>query len=264
MRLPRRLVQRISSVPGAAIAARGRSARLDSRARLPDELQIGKSPMMRILLKVLRVLVFGQEVVARPAQESGARTHVIAKQLIDGSPVAAESKGRRSTMNAAYEKLIQHLDAHDVRYLTSSDNHSIWADFQGEVGTYRIVAVIDEEDGLFQVFGHSPVSVPAGCRPAIAETVVRANCGMKVGKFEMHFDGGELRFQAAQILVDDCLEDATIERLMGTTMAMLNAYLPAFLSVIYGNELPADAVKCVESRWHRPAEDERGERRADD
>jgi hypothetical protein len=55
-----------------------------------------------------------------------------------------------------------------------------------------------------------------------------------------------LRFHAAQILPDDDLDDATIGRLFGTTIAMLDLYLPAILSVIYGNELPEDAVRQVE------------------
>ena len=34
--------------------------------------------------------------------------------------------------------------------------------------------------------------------------------------------------------------------MLGTTMAMLDLYLPAILSVIYGNELPGDAIRHVE------------------
>jgi hypothetical protein len=37
-----------------------------------------------------------------------------------------------------------------------------------------------------------------------------------------------------------------IDRLIAVTMAMLDMYLPAVLSVIYGNELPKDAIRCVE------------------
>ena len=48
---------------------------------------------------------------------------------------------------------------------------------------------------------------------------------------------------------DDALDDDTIQRLMGTTITMLNSYLPAVLSVIYGNELPKDAIRCVEAGW---------------
>jgi hypothetical protein len=166
-------------------------------------------------------------------------------------------------MNAAYEKLIQHLDNQNVRYLTGNDDRSICADFRGGVGTYRIVARVDADDNLFQVFGQSPVRVPEGCRPAIAEALVRANHGLKVGKFELDFDNGDLRFQAAQILLDDSLEDETIRRLMGTAMAMLDIYLPAILSVIYGNELPKDAIRDVEPGRRGPDETQHGERGAD-
>jgi hypothetical protein len=151
-------------------------------------------------------------------------------------------------MNAAYEKLIQHLDGQNIGYFARSEDRSVFADFRGEVGVYRIYAHVDADDSLFQVFGWSPVRVPAGSRPAIAETLARINCGMRVGKFEMHYDEGEIRFQAAQILPDDNLEDETIDRLIGTTMNMLDLYLPALLSVIYGNELPQDAVRHADPR----------------
>ncbi len=167
-------------------------------------------------------------------------------------------------MNAAYEKLIQHLDSQEIGYWSHSEDRSIFADFRGEVGVYRICAQVDADDGLFQVFGWSPVRVPVGSRPAIAETLARANCGLKVGKFEMNYDEGDIRFQAAQILPDDNLEDETIQRLIGTTMAMLDTYLPAILSVIYGNELPGDAVRHAEPERFGVDESESGERGADD
>ena len=162
-------------------------------------------------------------------------------------------------MNAAYDKLCEHLTNQNVGFWSRSEDLSICTDFRGEVGTYRIFARIDADDSLFQVFGHSPVRVPPGSRPAIAEAVARINCGLKVGKFEMDCDEGELRFQAAQILPDDDLDEQTIQRLIGTTMSMLNIYLPAVLSVIYGNELPKDAVRHAEPGRYVSDENERGE-----
>ena len=40
------------------------------------------------------------------------------------------------------------------------------------------------------------------------------------------------------------------------TVAMLDTYLPAVLSVVYGNELPADAVRCVEAGLRNRGEEE--------
>jgi hypothetical protein len=95
--------------------------------------------------------------------------------------------------------------------------------------------------------GFSPLPVPQGCRPAIAEAVTRANYGLHMGKFEMDFNDGELRFQTSQILTGATVGEDVIDRMIGVTMAMLDRYMPAFLSVIYGNELPKDAIQCVEA-----------------
>jgi hypothetical protein len=149
-------------------------------------------------------------------------------------------------MNAAYEELIHVLDQRDVNYRSNGDNQSVCTDLRGEVGAYRIVAQVDAEAELFQVFGYSPLRVPVGSRPATAEAVARANYGLRVGKFELDIDDGDLRFQASQVLTSDSVGETVIDRLITTTMAMLDMYLPAFLSIIYGNELPQDAIRCVE------------------
>ncbi len=161
-------------------------------------------------------------------------------------------------MDTAYEKLIQHLDGRDVRYQANDERGSICADFRCEVGTYRVIAMVDQDGSLFQVFGYAPMRVPVGARPAIAETIARANYGMRVGKFEMDLDDGELRFQASQILTGEDLEDEVIDRMMATTMTMLDLYLPAVLSVIYGNELPEDAIRFVESEGISDTESDSG------
>ncbi len=158
-------------------------------------------------------------------------------------------------MTAAYEELIHLLDEREIGY-SASDDQAIRTDLRGEVGTYRIVAKVETEVDLFQVFGYSPLRVPEGCRPAIAEAVARANYGLRLGKFELDLDDGELRFQMAQILTFDTVGEDAIDRMIGTAINMLDIYLPAFLSVIYANELPKDAVGRVESACRRPSQTE--------
>jgi hypothetical protein len=120
------------------------------------------------------------------------------------------------------------------------------------VGGFRLMARIDDDDSLLQVFAYIPIRATPGSRAAIAEAVSRANFGMKVGKFELDMSDGELLYQAAHILVPDSegetfLPDHVIGRLIGTALAMVDKYTPAYLSIIYGNETPGDAIRCVES-----------------
>jgi hypothetical protein len=200
--------------------------------------------MLRAILTTLRAWLSGRHNSAKA--QTAQPTRGLTPCVGNGSLALGERKEGRCAMNAAYEKLIQHLEEHNIGFWARGEDQSICADFRGAVGTYRILARVDADDSLFQVFGQSPVRVPQGSRVAIAETVARANCGLKIGKFEMDVDEGDLRFQVSQVLSDDDLDGATIRRLMGTTMAMLDIYLPAVLSVIYGNELPKDAIRHVE------------------
>jgi hypothetical protein len=153
-------------------------------------------------------------------------------------------------MTAAYEELIHLFDQREIGYSTG-EGQAIRTDLRGEVATYRVVARVEDDIDLFQVFGYSPLRVPEGCRPAVAETLTRANYGLRIGKFEMDMDDGELRFQVAQILVHDTLGEDVIDRMIGTTINMLDMYLPAVLSVIYANELPQDAVRRVEGVYQQ-------------
>lgn len=150
-------------------------------------------------------------------------------------------------MNTSFDRLIQLLDSRDVRYQSNSENQSICAEFRCDFGTHRIIAGVDDGSSLFVVYGHAMVTVPTGARPAVAETIARANHGLQVGKFEFDLDSGDIRFQCSQIVTDDDLSDEVIDRLIGTTVSMLDLYLPAIMSVIYGNELPKDAIQFVEA-----------------
>jgi hypothetical protein len=93
----------------------------------------------------------------------------------------------------------------------------------------------------------------------VAKAVARANYGLRVGKFELDLDDGELRFQASQILLDEAVGEAVIDRLISTTINMLDLYLPAFLSVIYANEAPRDAIRRVEAAGFTGEETAEGE-----
>jgi hypothetical protein len=166
-------------------------------------------------------------------------------------------------MTAAYQELIHLLDEREIGYSTSEDQ-AIRTDLRGEIAVYRIVARVEVEADLFQVFGYSPLRIPEGCGSAIAEAVTRANYGLRIGKFELDLDDGELRFHVAQILVYDSVGEGVIDRMIGTAISMLDMYLPAFLSVIYANEFPLDAIRRVEAVYRRPSEIETNIEEQDD
>ncbi|MCL4206456.1 MAG: YbjN domain-containing protein [Pirellulaceae bacterium] len=156
-------------------------------------------------------------------------------------------------MSAAFEELLSLLDERDIGY-SASDDQSIRTDLRGDVAAYRIVARVDDQYDLFQVFGYCPLHVPHGCRPAVAEAIARANYGLRLGKFELDLDDGELRFHIAQMLAYGMIGEEVIDRMIGAAVNMLDMYLPAFLSVVYANEPPSAAIERVEVWANKPGQ----------
>jgi hypothetical protein len=154
-------------------------------------------------------------------------------------------------MTAAYEELLHVLDERDIHYSTGEDQ-SIGTKIRGDAASYFTAARVEHD--LFQVACFSPLRIPEGSRRDIAEAIVRANYGLRVGKFELDLDDGELFFQVSQILDGDVVGAAVIDRMIGTAVNMIDTYLPAFMSVVYGNEEAGEAVRWVEAGFGREDE----------
>jgi hypothetical protein len=149
-------------------------------------------------------------------------------------------------METAYQSLIQHLDAEKIKYQADIDTQRVAALFSTPNGLFLLHAGGTEDDTMLHVIGHVPIKVPVGSRPSIAEAITRANYCLKLGRFEMGFKGGDLRFYVGHLISEGKLSGEVIERMIKTTLVMLNHHLPAFMSVIYGNEPPQDAIRRQE------------------
>ncbi len=150
-------------------------------------------------------------------------------------------------MITAYVQLLTHLREKKIGHWSNDEEQAICVDYPGIVGSYRIFARIQSETGEFQTTGQLRISVTEGCRAAVAETIRCANAGLNEGELEVDFDKCELRFQMSEPLIGDNLDRNVVDRLIARTNSVLDAYFPAVLSVIYGNELPSDAIRQVEA-----------------
>jgi hypothetical protein len=145
-------------------------------------------------------------------------------------------------MSNAYERLLRHMAEKQIGYWSNRDERAVCLDFPGIIGSYRLFAKVESDDEL-QVWGQLRISVPNGCRKAVAETIERANYLQGAGEFEMNFDANELRFHISESISEGHLSDETIDRLIDATRIALDFCLPVVLSVIYGNEQPEDAIR---------------------
>jgi hypothetical protein len=150
-------------------------------------------------------------------------------------------------MTEAYEKLIEILDERELRYTLEPENLLVKLDFAGKTAFHRLRLWVDGD--LLQAVGFVSARVPEGCRPAIVETLARASIGLRLGRFEVDFDSGEVRFRVASFIGDSGVTSAVTQRLIDLALQMLDMYLPPIMCVIYANETPNDAIRDARALW---------------
>lgn len=146
-------------------------------------------------------------------------------------------------MSDNMKNLMGYLQRESLKVADQGDNHLLLR-FSGEHGDQRMLLHL--EGNLLQSFVFPAIKVAEGSRPDIAVAITRANYGLKLGKFELDMNDGELRYQVALPFDGDLPSDKVLDRVVYTGLQAMNRYMPAFLSVIYGNESVKDAVALAE------------------
>jgi hypothetical protein len=179
-------------------------------------------------------------------QSSSFSGHSVRRRHLQIARIRTPRCKKESVMDSSFEGLLRLFDAKGYKYHANHELKMVTAGFQGRNCKFLAHFKLDEKWDLLQVFAAVPVIVPAGCRPAIAETIARANFGMRLGKFEMDFSDGELRFQIANFFSEQCADENILHQMVGAAVGTMDRYFPAIMAVIYANELPCDAVQHVE------------------
>jgi hypothetical protein len=149
-------------------------------------------------------------------------------------------------MSAGFEAVVRYFEEHQWRFDKHEDERIINLGFSGEHGQFRCAAVINEDDDMFQFFTFVPLRIHAERRQEVAEFVTRANYGMKIGKFELDFDDGELRFHTSARYSDQSLPSEIIRDIIGINLVTADRYFPALTRLLFSGFTPADAIESVE------------------
>ena len=108
---------------------------------------------------------------------------------------------------------------------------------------FRIV--VAPQSGFLTMYGNATVVVPEGCRRDVAEVVCRLNLGLTRGRCEMIYDSGYLGWYDWVHESDPNLDSEGLEGWIMASASMLDTLVAASMAVVYGNDLPADAVRLA-------------------
>ncbi len=120
------------------------------------------------------------------------------------------------------------------------------AGFVGKNGEIPLFVKARQDAQQVIVYSRTPFNTPEEKRPAMAELITRANYGMLLGNFEMDYSDGEVRFKTSIDVEGAELQPQLLRHLVYPNVLMMDRYLPAIVSVVYGGAAPAEAIARVE------------------
>lgn len=103
----------------------------------------------------------------------------------------------------------------------------------------------EKDQVLFYV--QLPTKAPEGRQREAMEFITRANYRMNIGNFEMDLQDGEIRFKVALDVEAGVLSSTMVRNMMSVAFLTVDRYFPGLMSVLFGNAIPAAAVREIEA-----------------
>jgi hypothetical protein len=156
----------------------------------------------------------------------------------------------RKFIGTPFDQLIAYLEEHGVTAQAEPESKLIRFAHDGKDAVYECAVLVGDDPPFFQFFTVIPMAVPSEKLQDIAEFAARANWGSTIGRFEVGFDSGELRYQTSVPIADGQIQEEFLEPLIAANIMTVEAYFPAIVAVLSGVS-PAVAVREAESSHHK-------------
>jgi hypothetical protein len=155
-----------------------------------------------------------------------------------------------TNMGPVLSTVVQFLSEEDWNYNVFEGEDMLTLGFQGQSGSWRCLASVDEEREWLTFYSALPANVPSEKRPAIAEFVTRANFGLVLGNFELDFEDGEVRFKTSIDVEGGDLTTKMVENLIYSNVLAMDRYFPGLMAVLYGNKSAQQALEQLVNAEH--------------
>lgn len=123
---------------------------------------------------------------------------------------------------------------------------SISFNIKSKLSNVRIY--LQAKNTLLSIRSILPIKAEEDVRPAVAEFLLRANYGMKIGAFDFDFNDGEISFRSSFYCGDVAPTHDQIDTALNLCVTMMKRYGEGILKVIYGIQSPQEAIQEIENK----------------
>ncbi len=123
--------------------------------------------------------------------------------------------------------------------------------FAGDSGCFLGYVDIDEEQRALYIMTLAPARIPSNKRQELAEFLMRINCCLLLGNFDLDMDTGLIAYKTSIMLGDSDLHDDIIEHLLYANWYAMDRFFPTINMVVFENISPKRAFEKVEQQYQQ-------------
>ena len=141
-----------------------------------------------------------------------------------------------------------YLDSQNWHYEKDESRHlfKFGMNLKGQLSSCRVL--VQAQNDCIQAFAISPMNVQEQYRPVVAEYITRANYGLKVGKFEMDYSDGEVRYQTILVCSEGVPPQKDVERVVDLSFVMMDRYGKGLVKAMMGFGDPKADIEEIEGK----------------
>lgn len=145
-----------------------------------------------------------------------------------------------------FNMLVDFFEADDWNFQWVEGMSVLSMGFDGQNGRWTCYAQAREPEQQFVFYSVLPVNVPEEHRMRIVEFLMRANCGMIIGNFEMDFSDGEVRYKTSLDVEGGELSMPLIRQMVYANIIITDRYFPGIMQAMYSDVSPEYLIAQIE------------------
>lgn len=155
-------------------------------------------------------------------------------------------------MNKITEPLKEYLKAQDCRFEIDQKKEIVHFGIDGKNLRWRCLGCADNS-GRFVLVSLVPLQAAEHQRIVCAELIVRINVRLNIGRFDLDFNDGELRYLTSVPLgEEDELSPEIIQQMIRGHHEVVDDFIPAIAAVLFAGMPPDEAIEMDQKKAPEP------------
>lgn len=155
------------------------------------------------------------------------------------------------TKQAIVEAVESYFERDGVKYTPFDERGTARANYGIKSKVGHVTVFFSAQKDKLLLRSVLPVNASEAERPKVAEYLMRANYGLKIGGFDFDFDDGEISYRVAMYFGDEEFAPPTYEQIdyaLVVSLMMIDKYGNSLLKVLFGLVEPEDAIEEAEAK----------------